>query len=138
MTSARVPGEQGIVLYCRSRCAMKVVRRLLTLVLLGILQASGIVRSEAVPKRLLIVGQGPDGHPATTHEFMAGAKVLAELLKPHKDIQVTLAKADEPWSDGPKMIDQADGIVMFVTQGARWMQMTPERHAALRRLAAHG
>ncbi len=94
--------------------------------------------SEAAPKRLLIVGQGPDGHPRMTHEFMAGANVLAELLKPHKDVQTTVVNSDEPWSEGPGLIDQADGIVMLVTQGARWMQMTPERHAALKRLAARG
>src|SRR5262249_52835185 len=92
----------------------------------------------AAPKRLLIVGQGPDGHPPTTHEFMAGANVLAELVKPHKEILVTMIKADEPWSDGPKLIDAADGIAMFVTQGARWMQSDAARYTALKRLAARG
>src|SRR5262245_39535064 len=66
------------------------------------------------PRRLLIVGQGSDGHPPTTHEFMAGASVLAELLKSQKDLHATVVNADEPWTDGPKLIDQADGIVMFV------------------------
>jgi type 1 glutamine amidotransferase len=87
-------------------------------------------------KHLLIVGQGSDGHPPTTHEFMAGAKVTAELLKPWPNIQTTVVDASEPWAEGPKLIDAADGIVMFVTQGAQWMQMTEERHAALKRLAA--
>lgn len=90
------------------------------------------------PRRLLIVGQGTDGHPPTTHEFMAGAQVLAELLKPYKEIQCTVAKADEPWSDGPRLIDEVDGIAMFVTQGAQWMQTDTQRHAALKRLAARG
>src|SRR5262245_21677300 len=31
-------------------------------------------------KKLLLIGQGPDGHPATTHEYMAGLKVLAACL----------------------------------------------------------
>jgi type 1 glutamine amidotransferase len=94
--------------------------------------------SEAATKRVLIVGQGTDGHPPTTHEFMAGANVLAELLKPYKEIQTKVVKADEPWTDGPRLIDEADGIAMFVTQGAQWMQIEPERHAALKRLAARG
>ena len=94
--------------------------------------------ADSKPKRLLIVGQGPDGHPPTTHEFMAGAKVLSELLKPYRDIQATVVNADEPWIDGPKLIDQADGIAMFVTQGAQWMQTDSQRHAALKRLAARG
>jgi hypothetical protein len=94
--------------------------------------------ASAGAKRLLIVGQGPDGHPPATHEFMAGAKVLAELLKPFRDLQCTVVKADEPWKEGPALLDQADGIVMLVTQGAEWMQTDPARHAALRRLAARG
>ncbi len=99
---------------------------------------AGTFAAKARPQRLLIVGQGPDGHPPTTHEFMPGAKVLAELLKPYKDIQSTVVNADEPWPDGPALIDQADGLAMFVTQGAQWMQSDPQRHAALKRLAARG
>ncbi len=94
--------------------------------------------SAAEARRLLIVGQGPDGHPPTTHEFMPGAKVLAELLKRFPEIRTTVVNADEPWSDGPKLIDAADGIAMLVTQGAQWMQIEPERFAALKRLAARG
>jgi hypothetical protein len=69
---------------------------------------------------------------------MAGARVLADLLQPNRDLQVTVVNADEPWTDGPKLLDQADGLVMLVTQGAQWMQTEPERHAALKRLAARG
>ena len=90
------------------------------------------------PVRLLLAGQGPDGHPPTAHEFMAGTHVLSELLKPYTNIQVTITKADEPWSEGPKLIDAADGVVMLVTQGARWMQTDPERFAAFKRLGARG
>lgn len=94
--------------------------------------------AEPTPKRLLLVGQSPDGHPPTTHEFMAGATVLAELLKKFPEVKSTVVNADEPWADGPRLIDAADGIVMWVTQGAQWMQLEPERHAALKRLAARG
>jgi type 1 glutamine amidotransferase len=106
--------------------------------LLAFVGAVSVSAAEQKPKRLLIVGQGPDGHPPTTHEFRAGAQVLAELLKSQKDLRTTVVNADEPWTDGPQLIDQADGIVMLVTQGAQWMQMEPQRHAALKRLAARG
>jgi len=66
---------------------------------------------------------------------MAGVRVMEKLLAPHKDVRVTVTKADEPWTEGPALIDQADGIVMFVTQGARWIQNDPQRHTALKRLA---
>jgi len=106
--------------------------------LLAFVVAANISAAAPKPKRLLIVGQGSDGHPPTTHEFMAGANVLAELLKSQKDLHATVVNADEPWTEGPKRIDQADGIVMLVTQGAQWMQMEPQRHAALKQLAARG
>jgi len=94
--------------------------------------------AEPAPVRLLIVGQSPDGHPPTTHEFMPGANVTAELLKPFPEIKTTVVNADEPFADGPKLIDACDGIVMWVTQGAQWMQIDPARHAALKRLAERG
>lgn len=90
----------------------------------------------AAPKRLLLIGQSSDGHPPGTHEFMAGVRVVDELLKPFAaNIQTTITKADEPWTEGPGLIDQCDGILLLVTQGGRWMQTDPERHAALQRLA---
>ncbi|MDB6039732.1 MAG: hypothetical protein JWM99_3573 [Verrucomicrobiales bacterium] len=110
----------------------------LVLALMLFVFSTNVSTAASRPARLLIVGQGPDGHEVTTHEFLPGANVLAELLKPYKDLQVTVVNADEPWIDGPTLIDQSDGIVMLVTQGAQWMQIEPQRHAALRRLAARG
>ena len=65
----------------------------------------------AEPKRLLLVGQGPDGHPAATHEFMAGLKVIEKCLADVKEIKITTVRADEPWREGPQMLKQADGVV---------------------------
>lgn len=106
--------------------------------LLAVVSLSHLTCFGATPKRLLIVGQGPDGHPPMTHEFMAGAKVLAELLRPYQEIQTSIVNGDEPWSDGPKLIDAADGVALFVTQGAQWMQTDAPRYAAFKRLAARG
>lgn len=89
-------------------------------------------------KKLLIVGQGPDGHPPTTHEFMPGAKVLAELLKPFGNITTTVVDASEPWAGGDKLIDDCDGLVMFISEGSMWMQKDAARWAAIKRLAARG
>jgi len=115
--------------------------RLMSAILLAfglMIVMNGQMHAADAPKRLLIVGQGSDGHPKTTHEFMPGARVTAELLKPHSEIVTMVVDASEPWADGPKQIDGADGIVMFVTQGAQWMQIDEARHAALKQLAARG
>ncbi len=89
----------------------------------------------ATVKHLLLIGQGSDGHPPASHEFMAGVRVLEKLLESAQAVQTVVVKADEPWLEGPALIDRSDGVVLFVTQGAQWMQMDPLRHAALKRLA---
>jgi type 1 glutamine amidotransferase len=106
---------------------------MIRLLLLSLFFAVSAVGAEK--KKLLLIGQGPDGHPPGTHEFMAGTKVLKALLEPYSEIDLAVAKADEPWADGPAMLDAADGAVLLVTQGAQFMQRTPERFAAFQRLA---
>jgi hypothetical protein len=118
-----------------SRCHFHTICARLALVLLPC--ALLAVNTYAAPKRLLLVGQGPDGHPAGSHEFMAGVAEVETLLKPFAaEIQTTISKADEPWPEGPELLDKADGVLLLVTQGARWMQTDANRFAALKRLAA--
>jgi hypothetical protein len=88
--------------------------------------------------KLLLVGQKPDGHPITTHEYVAGLKVLAKCLKDVPGVEIQNVRADDPWKEGPELIDRADGVVLFLSEGARWMNHDPKRHAALARLAARG
>ncbi|MBU6402659.1 MAG: hypothetical protein KGS61_20250, partial [Verrucomicrobia bacterium] len=117
------------------------VPRCVWLVVVGLLAFGGSVRGlggPPPPKRLLLIGQGPDDHPPTTHEYMAGVRILERLLARFPGVVTTVAKADEPWSAGPGLMDGADGVVLFVTQGAQWMQLDPQRFAALQRLARRG
>jgi type 1 glutamine amidotransferase len=90
------------------------------------------------PKRILLIGQGPDGHPWNTHEYMAGQRILAACLQPVKKMQVMVVNGSEPWSKGPELLDAADVAVVFVSQGARWLQQDKRRLAAFRRLAKRG
>jgi type 1 glutamine amidotransferase len=69
---------------------------------------------------------------------MAGANVLAELLKKQRDLGVTVVNGDEPWPDGPKLLDACDGVTLFVTQGSEFMQKDEARWSAFKRLAARG
>jgi hypothetical protein len=88
----------------------------------------------AEPKHLLLCGQGPDGHPPTTHEFMPGVRIIQHLLRDVPGLSVDISQADEPWLEGPGKIDHADGIVLFLTQGGLWMRNDPNRLAAIKRL----
>lgn len=96
------------------------------------------VGGAAEPKRLLLVGQGPDGHPAATHEFMAGLQVIEKSLAGVEGLKVTKVKADEPWQEGPQMLKEADGVVLYVSQGAKWMQADAGLYDAFTAFAARG
>jgi type 1 glutamine amidotransferase len=87
------------------------------------------------PKKLLLVGQGPDGHPPMTHEYMDGLKVLEKVLKPVKHLEVTLVNADGKWENGPELIDRSDAIVLFVSEGAKWVSADKNRLEAFQRAA---
>ncbi|HSG69404.1 MAG TPA: ThuA domain-containing protein, partial [Planctomycetaceae bacterium] len=54
------------------------------------------------------------------------------------DHQVIVSNADAPWEDGPRLLEQADTVVMFLSQGARWIQNKPERLKAFQEYAAQG
>ncbi len=102
------------------------------------LASLGGTTSAAPPKTLLLLAQGPDNHPAGTHEYLAGLEQLAKLLEPTAGLKVRVVTADEPWTEGPALLSETDGVVMFLSEGARWTQADPRRQEALARLAARG
>ena len=110
---------------------------MLTAFLLSSIPASQTLASNKV-KRLLLVGQGPDGHPVGTHEFMPGVNILANLLQNFQGLELKITKADEPWEKGPELLDAADGLLLFVSEGARWMSQKPDRLDALKRFGQRG
>jgi type 1 glutamine amidotransferase len=85
--------------------------------------------------RILLIGQGGDGHPATTHEYRAGTQLLAKLVSRTPHVQAVVVSADGDWADGPTLLDSADVVVLFVSEGAKWIQTQPTRLAAFQRFA---
>jgi type 1 glutamine amidotransferase len=92
----------------------------------------------AKPKRILLLGQGPDGHPKETHEYFAGLRVIKKCLDRAPGVEALIVDADPLWKDGPSQIDRADGVALYLAEGARWIQEDDERLEALRRLARRG
>lgn len=90
------------------------------------------------PKRVLLLGQKPDSHPANSHEYMAGVRLIAKLLQNQGGLQTVVVQADNPWRDGPELLDGADGAVVFLTEGAKWVADDADRLAAFQRLAKRG
>src|SRR5262245_48760894 len=90
------------------------------------------------PKKVLVVCSDPDGHPATTHEYAAGAEILAKCLKPVAGIETSVSKADAIWKEGPDLIGRADVVVLYLTEGAKWLSADEKRLAAFRAHAKRG
>ena len=63
---------------------------------------------------------------------------MKALLAGKDDVEVTIAQADEPWTEGPKLIAKADGIVLFVNEGGRFIQENPKRAKAFQAFAKRG
>jgi type 1 glutamine amidotransferase len=105
--------------------------------LIAVLGFVGPLMAEA-PRKLLLVGQGPDGHPPQTHEYVAGLRILKKCLDPIAGLEIVNVRADEPWKEGPELIERADGVVLFLCEGAKWAQADPKRSEALNRLAKRG
>ncbi len=112
----------------------KTIFVLLSLLLL----IGGTPAQNAAKRRVLLLWQGPDGHPAQSHEYELGQKLLAKFLQKVPDLEVTLVKADEPWRDGPEILAKADGVVMYLSEGAKWTQADPKRAAAFTEFAKRG
>ncbi len=101
-----------------------------------VLMSSVAAAGAAEKKQLLLLGQRRDNHPATTHEFMPGLKVLAACLESNSNLDVRVIEVAEPWPEGPETIRRADGVVLYLSEGARWIAADPRRQDALAQLAA--
>jgi hypothetical protein len=98
-----------------------------------------MAHAEDVPtKRLLLLSQGPDGHPPGTHEYVAGQRVLQKCLAGVPHLEITQVRADGDWPEGPDLLAKADGAVLFVSEGAKWLNSDPKRRAAFAELAKRG
>jgi len=105
------------------------------IVALAVLVASAAC-AEA-PKEVLLLGAKRD-HPKGRHQYMAGLRVLAKCLEGVPDVKTHVIAADEPWTQGPDLLKKADCIVLYLGQGAKFIQASPQRLAAIQDLARRG
>lgn len=103
--------------------------------LLFLLTFSAAVPGAAEPQKLLLLAHAPDGHPVSTHEYVAGQQILARLLRDVPELEITQLRADGDWREGPAVLDKTDHCVLFVSEGAKWVNSDPARRDAFRRLA---
>ncbi|MCI0380225.1 MAG: ThuA domain-containing protein [Gemmataceae bacterium] len=100
-----------------------------------LIAVSGLAAQQSGKKQLLLLYQGPDGHPKETHEYEAGLKILTALLQKAPGLEPNMVRADEPWRDGPDLLAKADGVVIFLAEGAKWLHQDPKRLAAFGEVA---
>jgi type 1 glutamine amidotransferase len=107
-------------------------------VLLCCCLAASRLSADTPSTKLLLIGSSPDGHPAQTHEYMAGLKILAKCLEDVPGLEITTVRADGAWKEGPELIVRADGLVLYLSEGARWLNHDPKRREALEKLMTRG
>jgi type 1 glutamine amidotransferase len=110
---------------------------LVSLLMLGCLPLEGMAE-DSPAKQLLLLSQGPDGHPPGTHEYVAGQRVLEKCLSQVSNLTISQVRADGDWADGPELLAKVDGVVLFVSEGAKWLSADPKRRAAFAELARRG
>lgn len=117
-----------------------VSRIFLTVLFVCVATSSTVDAADDVTSRktVLLLSQSPDGHPAMTHEYTKGLQVLEQCLATVSGIDVKHVIADSPWPEGPALIREADCVVMFLSEGARWTHEDPRRLEAFAQLAARG
>lgn len=113
-------------------------RMMFGLLLVAILPGISSSGDPVSRKRVLLLGQKPDGHPPGTHEYLAGLRFIAKSLERVPDLQVVLAHADEPWEEGVELLDGCDAVVLSLAEGAKWICRKPDRLTAFQRLARQG
>jgi len=109
--------------------------RTLLLIFFWITVTAPLVADDALKQRVLLLAQSPDGHPPASHEYIASLRIMDLLLRQQKNIETRMLLADSPWGDGPALLDHADAVVLFLSEGAKWLSADDERLAAFQRLA---
>ena len=104
-------------------------------ILLLLITSSVVAQDTKAAKRVLLIAGAPDGHPPQTHEYVAGLKIVHELLVDQPEIALRTVVADDEWKDGPELLDGTDAVVLFRSEGAKWCSADASRLAALQRLA---
>ena len=110
-------------------------KRTLLLTLVALLAAS-VCQADS-PKKVLLLGQKRD-HPPKSHEYVPGLHILAKSLEGHPGLDLTVVAADEPWTQGPGLLKDADAVVLYLGQGGRWAENDPAREKAMADLTARG
>ncbi len=103
--------------------------------LLALVAATVTADDAKTAKSVLLIAGAPDGHPPQTHEYVAGLKIVHDLLADQPGIALRTVVAHDDWKDGPELLDGTDAVVLFRSEGAKWCSAEAPRLAALKRLA---
>ncbi|MEO2049734.1 MAG: ThuA domain-containing protein [Pirellulales bacterium] len=68
---------------------------------------------ETSPKKIVLIGQGPD-HPYRTHCYLPNCELLASCLRQTSGIEAIVSRG---WPEDEKILNGVDAIVLHVRQG---------------------
>lgn len=83
---------------------------------------------ENPPKKILLIGHGPD-HPYRTHCYLPDCELLATCLRQTSGIEPIVSRG---WPQDAKILDDIDAIVVHVRQGGNLFFHPSHRKQALK------
>lgn len=108
-----------------------------TLVLAALLTASGIAApalAQTSATKIVLIGTNRD-HPPTTHEYMAGLKVLDICLRQTPGVETVVSNG---WPKDPKVFDDAKTVVLFLGVGGNFLLGNADRKKIADQLMGKG
>lgn len=93
---------------------------------------------EPAKKQLLLLSSAPDGHAAKTHEYRWCLDHFGQLLIERGDLEVVHQQVTSDWDSGLEALKKADGVVLFLSEGAAWISKDPRRQEAFLQAAQQG
>ncbi len=94
------------------------------------LAGEGGIPAASPHKRLLLLSSAPDGHAAKSHEYRACLDELQSLLVARGNLEVVHHQVTQAWDSALAELERADGVVLYLSEGARWITSDPRRKEA--------
>jgi type 1 glutamine amidotransferase len=102
--------------------------------LLALVLAASSAAAQSAKSKIVLIGTNRD-HPPTTHEYMAGLKVLDICLRQTPGVETVISNG---WPKDPKVFEGANSVVIFLAVGGNFLLGNQDRKKVTDELIGKG